>query len=71
MPKQDLRVPENPEELRKFVSANGYGLEDLLKILDMELNDRKRPYIAMRLVSRINKIRADKLFNETMKRLSG
>ena len=70
MAKQNLKVPVNPKELNEFVSPQGYGVDDLLEILEMELNGLRRQYIALRLVSRINKLRADSLLNETMKRLS-
>lgn len=70
MAEQTLRVPENPVELREFVSPQGYGVEELIEILNLELNGLRRQYIALRLVSRINKLRADALLNDTMKRLT-
>jgi len=70
MAKGKLRVPENQPELYDFTSPSGYGLEDLEKILEIEISDRKRRYVATRLVQRINQLRGEKLYTDTMREIS-
>ena len=70
MAKRDLRVPIGDVQLREYVSPQGLNLGELIDVLEMELNDQKRKYIALRLVARINKLRSEQLYHEVMKRLT-
>lgn len=64
-----LEPPSGNAELRKMVCVDGLSLAELERVLEMELSDRRRSYIAYRLAMRINKLHSEKRMMEVMHRL--
>ena len=66
-----LSPPTGPPELRKMVATDGgLNLQDLVEVLDIELKNRRRRYVCLRLVSRINKLRGEILYQQVINELS-
>lgn len=69
MARETLKLPANQPELYEFTSPSGYGLDDLGQMLEMELATTKRRYVVIRLIQRINQLRGEKLYKESMSKI--